>query len=744
MVTISGTFNYPCEVIVLDSSHNKIVSEGFTPGGDTYTKLLLHMNEELVKDSSVHRRPVTKYGSISRSNTASKFGNYSWYFDGADDAVSVPNSSDFDFGSGDYTVECWVNFSSLPTNSQSRSIFSYRNGTGSINSTNDIFMELWNGSGNNYWRIVVGTAAGGVQMNVGVLDNAITTGTWYHIAFVRHDNWHHIYKNGILLTVQYNSISYPTITDYLMVGFNRDVGQLGATRMHGYIDEFRISKGIARWFTNSTPPSSVYTLDSNTKLLLHGEESPLTDEAGKTLIMNGGIARSATQKKFGSYSMYFDGSDDYITFTSQNSQDFQFGSGDFTIDFWMHPTSYNKGDTVSLSLNTDTYAAIRIHHDAVWLRPQLLMSTTGTSWDINATSTDSVIPINSWSHIAVTRKNTTVCMFVNGALYWSGSLTGSLMFTGNNVIGSILYTGQPFYYTGYLDEIRISNGIARWTSNFTPPSKPYKTQVPQISNEYKYGVENITTNSGTIISITDNGELKGYYGVSYIKETKDATGGNIIYYDNYKTYSFTSDGTFYMPINGTVDILLVGGGGAAGGSVYGYACQAAGGGGRVLEYLNYNLAAGNYTVTIGQGATSVGATNPPENNTATAGGTTYFNAMSAAGGGPAYGVGRGGNSASGNSGGYPGGGQNYYGCGGGGDSQAIIGMNSDGGNGTASSIRTGISTYYGGGGSGAHGHYCNLYGIVGLGGGISNFGGGASATDGRGGHGLVVIRLIIS
>jgi len=88
-------------------------------------------------------------------------------------------------------------------------------------------------------------------------------------------------------------------------------------------------------------------------------------------------------------------------------------------------------------------------------------------------SSTSVITANTWTHVALVRVSGTVTLYVNGTAVGSGSAPGNC--TGTNlVIGGYYSTG--YLYNGYLDDLRITKGVARYTANFTPPTSTLLTK----------------------------------------------------------------------------------------------------------------------------------------------------------------------------------------------------------------------------------------------------------------------------
>lgn len=220
-------------------------------------------------------------------------------------------------------------------------------------------------------------------------------------------------------------------------------------------------------------PKSSSALDSFTKLLLKFNGSngstTITDSspAAHAVTRSGNAQISTSQSKFGGSSIILDGTGDWIDL--DGSTDFSFGTGDFTVDFWVRfsaianfktlidwrPTGLN-GAYISLMLNASNQWALYVN----------------SSFVINAAST----PIlNTWQHVALSRASGVTKLFVDG------SQVGSNYTDSNNYgvtasrprIGSDGNSGTFGDLNGFLDEFRISKGIARWTSNFTPPSSEY-------------------------------------------------------------------------------------------------------------------------------------------------------------------------------------------------------------------------------------------------------------------------------
>lgn len=211
------------------------------------------------------------------------------------------------------------------------------------------------------------------------------------------------------------------------------------------------------------------TYDEYTKALLHfdgGRGTTFVDETGKIWTPNANAVLSSTQKGYGD-SSFFCNANSLIP--TPYSDDFAFGSGDFTIDFWFYP------NTVSYDRH-NFYG----HYDDAGQYIQISMSDTnfvyfqsigGTLFTIQ-TGVQSSIVANRWQHFAIVRSGTTYFGFVNGIQLSTGTYSGNVpVLTQPIVIGARKYAAvEDRYVNGYIDEFRVSKGIARWTTNFIPGS----------------------------------------------------------------------------------------------------------------------------------------------------------------------------------------------------------------------------------------------------------------------------------
>lgn len=223
-------------------------------------------------------------------------------------------------------------------------------------------------------------------------------------------------------------------------------------------------------------PSTV-TTDSNTVLLMHMDGSDdgtvFNDQTGKAVNRYGDTKTVTANKQFGSASAYFDGTGDYLSLV--DSEDWNFGSGDFTIDFWMRlasGTMSTRHNIIYQYNNTTNFIMFYWHPaDGICYDEQV-----NGSWTYGACQRS----VSGWSegqfyHIAFVRHGGVVTIYKDGVAVATGNITGSLSnFTSPLFIGKQHESYANYYpFKGYIDEFRISKGVARWTSSFTPPNSQY-------------------------------------------------------------------------------------------------------------------------------------------------------------------------------------------------------------------------------------------------------------------------------
>lgn len=212
---------------------------------------------------------------------------------------------------------------------------------------------------------------------------------------------------------------------------------------------------------------------ASVSLLLHMDgtngSTTFTDSSGspKTMTAVGNAQISTAQSKFGGASGFFDGSGDEVT--TPNVAAFRFGSADFTIEFWIRPALVNDFMHVIQTCNfTANQFSVRMNNTG---KIQCFFNDGGNALGIVA-STNSLV-INTWQHVAVSRSGADTRIFIDGVQEAIANATYDVIgSTGPVRIGSRDDTAS-FQMNGYLDDMRVTTGVARYTANFTPPAAAF-------------------------------------------------------------------------------------------------------------------------------------------------------------------------------------------------------------------------------------------------------------------------------
>ena len=236
---------------------------------------------------------------------------------------------------------------------------------------------------------------------------------------------------------------------------------------------YKMDKGSAgtpdgTW--DSVGGSSVW--DTYTKAMLHfegsDESTTFTDEIGKTWTASGTAQIDTGQKKFNSASGMFDGDSDYIS--TPDSDDFNIGSGSFTIDFWVRPHTFGTGSDGICGQYEDADNFWGIEFEGASGENLYFVHKDGGVVRLTFSATHSM-SVDTWYHVALVRDGNTFTFYVNGSSIGTTTDADAIHdFSAVLLLGKDRATG---YFDGWIDEFRFSKGIARWTSNFTAPSAAY-------------------------------------------------------------------------------------------------------------------------------------------------------------------------------------------------------------------------------------------------------------------------------
>jgi hypothetical protein len=387
-------------------------------------------------NSGTSNKAITLVGSTSASSSSSMFYSGSFYFDGNADCVDVSASSDFAFGTGDFTVECWVNTSTYSTDTVYRRIFMTDGPTG-------------NASGN--FQLIIDISAGALYLwsNTGDLDyvtsGIVANGNWNHIAACRSGSTLRAFVNGIQVgsTTYSGSISPNSGTPRPRIG-NYD-GSGGGGDFSGYIQDVRIYKGVAKYTQNFIPASTDPDIlpDTPSGVSYTSNLIPTTDGA-----------------------VFFDGSGDYLSLGYNTDIDLSGSGTNFTVEAFIYKTSAEEDQIVEFRGGGSTGWTLYAKTDNT-------LQVYDSSGGVLTASSGSII-LNVWNHIALTKNGSGS----NNCTYWingvsAGTFTLSSFAATDSTglrIGASKDTAA--FLTGFISNLHVVKGTALYTSNFTPPTGP--------------------------------------------------------------------------------------------------------------------------------------------------------------------------------------------------------------------------------------------------------------------------------
>jgi len=414
------------------------------------TSLLTCQSNRFV-DNSTNNFAITINGtpSVQRFNPFGTSTAYSTgviggsgYFDGSGDYLAT-SSTQIIPATTTYTVEAWVYL------------------TGDYSDYREIVTQGSSGNANR-WLMYVNITDGklGIQTGASGITTSFTVpkNTWTHLAFVNNSGSYTVYANGVSVGSGTNTVT-PQNT-YLTVG----AFQSGAEYFQGYISNVRITN-TAVYTSAFTPNTAPLTAISGTSLLLSTINGAIFDNAMMNNLETVGNAQISTSVvKYGTGSLAFDGTGDYLVSNPATTNLYAFGTGDFTIEFWVYINNVSGTQVIY-----DCRPA-----SGEGLYPTIYTSGGVLAYYTNSDNriTGSSLSANTWYHIAVSRSGSSTKMFVNG------TQTGSTYTDSNNYINT---AGRPFIggnantvgsnsLNGYIDDLRITKGYARYTATFTPPT----------------------------------------------------------------------------------------------------------------------------------------------------------------------------------------------------------------------------------------------------------------------------------
>ena len=461
----SASYLYVGYISNLRITKSIVYASAFTPPTAPLTAIantaLLTCQSNRFIDNSTNAYAITPSGTVQVQafspfapgvSYSSANNGGSMYFNGSTDYLNAVGTSTV-IGTGDFTIEFWAYINAAVSNA---AVFV------DMRASSSAVAPLIQMYTSNILYYSVGSS------NV-ITGPALAFNQWYHIVVSRASGSTKMFVNGVQVGSTYtDSNTYVAQTNRPILG---SYGDTVANRFNGYLSNLRILNQ-SLYTTTFTPPTAPPTPTANASLLLLGTNTGVQDATGKNDIITVGSAKTqANTVKYGTGAMYFDGAGNYLTLLATPLVS-AFGSGSFTVEAWIYPT---QSGTFTLASSNYNYSS-GVGNWSFYFYPGsaslLYFNTTSVN---HASSTTTTISLNTWTHIAYSRNGSTAYFFVNGT-----QVGTTVSDTTNYPSGGLLYIGQQNdgtgSATGYIDDLRITNGVARYTANFTPPTVPDLTQ----------------------------------------------------------------------------------------------------------------------------------------------------------------------------------------------------------------------------------------------------------------------------
>jgi hypothetical protein len=473
------------------SQYQSLLSQNLWPAVDPYWRyvtLMLHGNgtngaqNNTFLDSSTNNFTITRNGNTTQGTFAPYGSNWSNYFDGSGDQLSAPVGAISSVGSSDFSIECFVYFL-RNTNTFAQGLVSY----GVAGSTTGTSFLSFQTDPSGYPAVAYATGSS-LTLTSSVLPS---TNQWTHLVVCRSGSTLSIFVNGVRAATTTTSATVGASGDALTIGGQWFANNSGR-QLQGYISNARIVRGSSAYDatqSNITVPSAPLTAITNTSLLTCQSNRFIDNSTNAYAIT---VAGDTSVQRFSPFnptapyaagtdggSGYFDGSGDYIRVASNTDAALSLGTSDFTYEAWVYPTAFVSGSSV-IGVQTQTNGTAG-NGFALYLTntgaPGVLAAASSGGYAVNFTGT--AIPLNAWTHLAVTRSGNTFTLWRNGVS--DGTATVSVTITQDSTsgyggwnTGASPQTGQG--HNGYIVD-RLTKSGALYSTTFTPPSAPFTTTV---------------------------------------------------------------------------------------------------------------------------------------------------------------------------------------------------------------------------------------------------------------------------
>jgi hypothetical protein len=216
----------------------------------------------------------------------------------------------------------------------------------------------------------------------------------------------------------------------------------------------------------------------NVSLLLHGDgtngSTTITDSSPtpKTVTAFGDAQISTAQSKFGGASIAFDGDGDYLSAGIAEDWTFLHDGTAFTVEAFVRGNVFVGGNQVIAStIINSSSAGIFLSVNSGKALFRLARGTGNFALTLEA---DTVLSVDTWHHLAfVLTAEGLGAVYADGTLEASGTPLSLSLLSPTNTLNIGANNFSALFFNGYIDDLRITKGVARYTANFTPPTAPF-------------------------------------------------------------------------------------------------------------------------------------------------------------------------------------------------------------------------------------------------------------------------------
>jgi hypothetical protein len=392
----------------------------------------------------------------SQAYSTSVYGG-SGYFKGGGSGDSLVTPS-ITIGTNAFCFECWI-YPTVVQNANAPGLF--------VSTTSNGLQAGY------YSNVGLGIAQKGVAYQVYEGTILPTVGAWNHVAFVRSGtgtNQTSIYLNGV--RVANGTVSY----SYAAATYSISIVDPDFTVFYGYIGECRFTNGSSPYDATQstiTIPTSPFTAITNTALLLNYTNAGIYDNAMMENWITVGSAQVNTSTvKYGTGSLYFDGSGSYLSGPA-----FNVGmnpcSGDFTVEFWAYISSLPGVERPIVATITSGGSGLLIGLGGGGNVNKIQFAIGNLSVGNPTVVDSSTFPVATWTHIAAVRQNGILYLYKNGTSVGTPTSASGTISQPTITVGA--WPGGSAVFLGYLDDVRISL-FARYKASFTPPTSQLQDQ----------------------------------------------------------------------------------------------------------------------------------------------------------------------------------------------------------------------------------------------------------------------------